>query len=73
MRAMKTFAIAVLAAACSMAGCGGTSSETPWPVEPVGPTVGPSGETAPPGTPDDLEGEAIAPEETGEPNPSGGQ
>lgn len=29
------------------AGCGGTSSETPWPAEPEGPTLGPQGELGP--------------------------
>jgi hypothetical protein len=28
-------------------GCGGTSSETPWPHEPEGKTLGPAGESGP--------------------------
>ncbi|MEO7329289.1 MAG: hypothetical protein ABI193_11965 [Minicystis sp.] len=28
----------------SIAACGGSSSETPWPVEPEGPALGPAGE-----------------------------
>ncbi len=28
----------------SIAACGGSSSETPWPVEPEGPGLGPAGE-----------------------------
>ncbi len=27
-------------------GCGGSSSETPWPAEPEGPALGPAGETS---------------------------
>jgi hypothetical protein len=49
-------------------GCGGSSSETPWPAEPEGPALGPSGETARPGTDDPRE----APEsDAGEPPPTG--
>jgi hypothetical protein len=33
--------------AFTLLGCGGSSSETPWPAEPEGKTLGPSGETAP--------------------------
>jgi len=36
------------AAAVGLLACGGTSSETPWPVEPESRPLGPSGETAPP-------------------------
>ncbi len=31
----------------ALVACGGSSSETPWPVEPYGPALGPSGESAP--------------------------
>jgi hypothetical protein len=34
--------------------CGGSSSETPWPVEPEGPALDPAGESAPPATPVDT-------------------
>jgi hypothetical protein len=36
------------------AGCGGSSSETPWPAEPEGPALGPAGESAPANTPEDT-------------------
>ncbi|MBW2527986.1 MAG: hypothetical protein JRI23_27645 [Deltaproteobacteria bacterium] len=49
--------------ALALAGCGGSSSETPWPVEPLDADPGPLGE-APPrgdatdvGTPDDWDEE----------------
>ena len=32
----------------AMGACGGTSSETPWPVEPESRPLGPSGESSPP-------------------------
>jgi len=54
----------VVAVAVAAAGCGGSSSETPWPVEPLDHEPGPQGE-APPrgdatdvGTPDDWDEEA---------------
>jgi hypothetical protein len=31
----------------ALSGCGGSGSETPWPIEPTGPALGPSGETKP--------------------------
>ncbi|MDI1477085.1 hypothetical protein [Polyangium sp. y55x31] len=37
----------------SLFGCGGSSSETPWPAEPEGPALGPAGETSP-GELDDI-------------------
>lgn len=41
-------ALVLLAAtAClAIAGCGGSASETPWPVEPVNADVGPTGESS---------------------------
>jgi hypothetical protein len=30
----------------SIAACGGSASETPWPVEPEGPVLGPTGESS---------------------------
>jgi hypothetical protein len=36
------------------AGCGGSSSETPWPVEPDAPALGPAGESAPANAPEDV-------------------
>ena len=46
MRAMilRWFSMVALVAA----GCGGSGSETPWPVEPAGPVLGPSGESSRP-------------------------
>lgn len=38
--------ILVMLAAAAVLGCGGSSSETPWPVEPEGATPGPAGESA---------------------------
>lgn len=35
----------------SALGCGGSSSETPWPREPEGPDLGPAGESAPASAP----------------------
>jgi hypothetical protein len=35
-----------VSAALVAADCGGTSSETPWPVEPAGVNLGPAGEAA---------------------------
>src|SRR5690348_1309330 len=46
--AMRAAAVATIAVLLSV-GCGGTSSETPWPVEPMGTVLGPSGESAPAG------------------------
>lgn len=37
-----------LVASIALGGCGGSGSETPWPREPSGPALGPSGENAPP-------------------------
>jgi len=36
----------------SLFGCGGSASETPWPAEPEGKTLGPAGESSPSGTSD---------------------
>ena len=36
------------AAVLALGGCGGTSSETPWPVEPDDLTPGPASESGPP-------------------------
>ncbi|MCC6556522.1 MAG: hypothetical protein IT372_26485 [Polyangiaceae bacterium] len=49
--------------------CGGSSSETPWPVEPEGPALGPAGEGAPRGPLDEPEapGQEAAPDEQGAP------
>jgi hypothetical protein len=46
----------VLALALSASGCGGSSSETPWPAEPEGKTLGPSGEKASPSDLDNIRG-----------------
>ncbi|WP_438017058.1 hypothetical protein WMF18_40730 [Sorangium sp. So ce315] len=46
--------------------CGGSSSETPWPAEPMGPALGPADEASPAGEadpsapPDGSAGEADA-------------
>jgi hypothetical protein len=37
--------ILFMLAAAALLGCGGSSSETPWPVEPEGATPGPAGES----------------------------
>jgi len=31
----------------TLTSCGGSASETPWPAEPEGQTLGPAGETSP--------------------------
>lgn len=51
-------------ASIALGGCGGSGSETPWPREPSGPALGPSGEnkTAP-----SVVNEAASPEEGEEP------
>ncbi|MSP24506.1 MAG: hypothetical protein EXR75_04945 [Myxococcales bacterium] len=36
----------VVVAIAVVAGCGGSASETPWPVQPVGSEQGPAGEAA---------------------------
>ena len=46
----RTLFVLLFAAAM---GCGGSSSETPFPAEPEGQTLGPAGETSPTGS-DDL-------------------
>lgn len=53
------FLIAI--AISSALGCGGSSSETPWPREPEGPALGPAGESAPAGAP--AEAPAAPPED----------
>jgi len=53
MRMRLLFALPLLVTA--LLGCGGSSSETPWPAEPEGPTLGPAGETSP-GELDDIRG-----------------
>lgn len=55
----SSLAAAALTALSLAAACGGTSSETPWPVEPSGPALGPSGEGDPTQIP--AEGEPPAP------------
>lgn len=40
--------LGLLATAATMIACGGSASESPWPVEPDTPTLGPEGEDAPP-------------------------
>ncbi|UQA61069.1 hypothetical protein [Polyangium aurulentum] len=45
---MRVALLAVFVSSALLAsGCGGTSSETPWPQEPEGKTLGPAGESAP--------------------------
>jgi hypothetical protein len=44
MRASNASLGLAFAVACSLAACGGTSSETPWPVEPDDVDLGPAGE-----------------------------
>ena len=38
--------ILAMLASAALLNCGGSSSETPWPVEPEGATPGPAGESA---------------------------
>jgi hypothetical protein len=44
-RDVKRASILGLALAAACAACGGSASETPWPVEPENVDLGPSGET----------------------------
>ncbi len=55
------FGFFALLGATLWVGCGGSSSETPWPEEPMGATTAPAGEPAP-GTPAPSEPEPPAPE-----------
>ena len=45
---------AAMLAVLFVASCGGTASETPWPVEPDTAALGPAGESARIGAPDDT-------------------
>ena len=54
-------------ASIALVGCGGSGSETPWPREPSGPALGPSGENAPTPT---VVNEAASPEDGEEPGKS---
>jgi hypothetical protein len=45
----RSVSVAVVLVCASLGACGGSSSETPWPVEPEGAALGPSGEAAPAG------------------------
>lgn len=51
------------------AGCGGSASETPWPVEPQGAALGPAGENTEGADPDDgaVTNEREDPAQPGEP------
>lgn len=56
----------------ALTACGGSSSETPWPVEPDAPPPGPAGEAAPAGAPADVpEAPAEAPADAPEPPAEG--
>jgi hypothetical protein len=51
---MKLFRLLGLTMALLAAGCGGSSSESPWPVEPLDADPGPEGEAPPAGDATDL-------------------
>lgn len=51
-----------LALALMVAGCGGSSSESPWPVEPLDADPGPEGEAPPTGDATDLDSDVGSPE-----------
>ena len=44
---MRTLRVALLGASLGLAACGGSSSESPWPVEPLDAVHGPKGELLP--------------------------
>lgn len=44
----------LLTAAITLCGCGGSSSESPWPVEPLDTEPGPEGEAPPTGDATDV-------------------
>lgn len=59
---MRSGVVLVLLVMASIAGCGGSASETPWPREPEGAVLGPAGELGPEGEPANV-GEGAAPAE----------
>jgi hypothetical protein len=44
--AARALALFALTAPLALVACGGSSSETPWPVEPVNADMGPAGESS---------------------------
>lgn len=51
---MRALPIALLLVGCGAAACGGSSSETPWPMEPIDIEPGPLGEAPPSGDATDV-------------------
>lgn len=60
---MTALRLVRLAVALMLAGCGGSSSESPWPVEPLDADPGPEGEAPPAGDATDVGSELDSPEE----------
>ena len=62
---MRTVRVALLGVSLGLAACGGSSSESPWPVEPLDAVRGPKGELLPGKGASDLAGPSAVEDEPG--------
>ena len=62
---MRTIRLALLGASLGLVACGGSSSESPWPTEPLDAVRGPKGELLPGKGASDLANPASTEEENG--------